>query len=136
MKALNIMYFEEMLAQCLLLMLTAIRYLETDYRCISTDAANVANPLKIGIYTMDDKYDAYLDGDRLFQRHAAVVGSTGSGKSYCVARTVEQMADLPNASSILFDIHGEYSTDSFKKEGVVHYKIATPSDFADYVVSS
>ena len=100
-------------------------------QCISTDAANVANPLKIGIYTMDDKSNAYLDGDRLFQRHAAIVGSTGSGKSYCVARIVEQMADLPNANSILFDIHGEYSTDSFQKKGVVHYKIATPSDLEE-----
>ena len=97
-------------------------------QCISTDAANVANPLKIGLYTMDEKSNAYLDGDRLFQRHAAVVGSTGSGKSYCVARIVEQMADLPNANAILFDIHGEYSTASFKKEGIAHYKIATTSD--------
>ena len=80
---------------------------------------------------MDDKSNAYLDGDRLFQRHAAIVGSTGSGKSYCVARIVVQMADLPNANSILFDIHGEYSTDSFQKEGVVHYKIATPSDLEE-----
>ena len=31
------------------------------------------------------------------------------------------MADLPNANAILFDIHGEYSTDSFKKEGIVHF---------------
>ena len=77
---------------------------------------------------MDEKSSAYLDGDRLFQRHAAIVGSTGSGKSYCVARIVEQMADLPNANAVLFDIHGEYSTDSFKKEGIAHYKIATPSD--------
>ena len=97
-------------------------------QCISTDAANVANPLKIGLYTMDEKSNAYLDGDRLFQRHAAVVGSTGSGKSYCVARIVEQMADLPNVNAILFDIHGEYSTASFKKEGIAHYKIATTSD--------
>lgn len=97
-------------------------------QCISTDAASVVNPLKIGLYTMDEKSSAYLDGDRLFQRHAAIVGSTGSGKSYCVARIVEQMADLPNANAVLFDIHGEYSTDSFKKEGIAHYKIATPSD--------
>lgn len=97
-------------------------------QCISSDAANIANPLKIGTYSMDEKSSAFLDGDRFFQRHAAIVGSTGSGKSYCVARIVEQMADLPNASAILFDIHGEYSTDSFKKEGIVHYRIATPSD--------
>jgi len=97
-------------------------------QCISSDAASVANPLRIGTYTMDEKSCAFLDGDRLFQRHAAIVGSTGSGKSYSVARIVEQMADLPNANAILFDIHGEYSTDSFKKEGIVHYRIANPSD--------
>lgn len=38
------------------------------------------------------------------------------------------MAELKHASGILFDIHGEYSTDSFKKKGINQYKIATPSD--------
>lgn len=97
-------------------------------KTISSGAAAVEHPLSLGKYTMDESSEAYLDGDKLFQRHAAIVGSTGSGKSYCVAKIVEQMADLPNADAILFDIHGEYSTDSFKKDGIVHYRIATPSD--------
>ena len=97
-------------------------------KSISSDSAKVKNPLIMGKYTMDDTSIAYLDGDKLFQRHAAIVGSTGSGKSYSVARIVEQMAELKYANAILFDIHGEYSTNSFSKEGIIHYRIANPAD--------
>ena len=82
---------------------------------ISSELAASVNPLQIGKYTMDESSIAYLDADKLFQRHAAIVGSTGSGKSFCVARIVEQMAALRHANGILFDIHGEYSGESFKQ---------------------
>ena len=97
-------------------------------KTITSELAASVHPLQIGKYTMDESSIAYLDADKLFQRHAAIVGSTGSGKSFCVARIVEQMADLKHANAILFDIHGEYSTDSFKKVGIQQYKIATPND--------
>ena len=95
---------------------------------ISSKLAEGISPLSIGKYTMDENSIAYMDGDKLFQRHAAIVGSTGSGKSYCVAKIVEQMAKLRYSNAILFDIHGEYSTDTFKGKGIKQYKIATPSD--------
>ena len=69
-----------------------------------------------------------MDGDKLFQRHAVIVGSTGSGKSWCVAKIIEQIAKLPMANSILFDIHGEYSGENFKADGIQHFSIANPSD--------
>lgn len=97
---------------------------------ISSELASSINPLQIGKYTMDESSIAYLDADKLFQRHAAIVGSTGSGKSFCVAKIVEQMAALKHANGILFDIHGEYSTDSFKRDGIMQLKIATPSDLS------
>lgn len=97
-------------------------------KTITSELAASVHPLQIGKYTMDESSIAYLDADKLFQRHAAIVGSTGSGKSFCVARIVEQMADLKHANAILFDIHGEYSTDTFKKAGIQQYKIATPND--------
>ena len=97
-------------------------------KTITSELAASVHPLQIGKYTMDESSIAYLDADKLFQRHAAIVGSTGSGKSFCVARIVEQMADLKHANAILFDIHGEYSTDTFKKVGIQQYKIATPND--------
>ena len=97
---------------------------------ISSELASSINPLQIGKYTMDESSIAYLDADKLFQRHAAIVGSTGSGKSFCVARIVEQMAALKHSNGILFDIHGEYSTDSFKRDGIMQLKIATPGDLS------
>ena len=95
---------------------------------ISNRLADTVSPLAIGKYTMDDSSIAYMDGDKLFQRHAAIVGSTGSGKSFCVACIVEQMAKLKHSNAILFDIHGEYSSADFKMDGIKQYKIATPSD--------
>lgn len=77
--------------------------------CISSIAVNVVTPLSLGKYFIDDNSTAYIDGDKLFQRHAAIVGSTGSGKSYCVAKLIEQMAELKSVNAVLFDVHGEYS---------------------------
>lgn len=64
--------------------------------------------LEIGRYTIDENAKAYLDGNKLFQRHASLLGSTGSGKSWAVASVLEQAAKLPSANLIVFDLHGEY----------------------------
>lgn len=85
-------------------------------------------PLTIGMYSISEHAQAYLDGDKLFQRHAVVVGSTGSGKSWCVAKLIEQIASLPMANSLLFDIHGEYSGPDFRAKGIQHIIVARPSD--------
>ena len=97
-------------------------------KTISAEIEKGINPLNLGKYSMDENSVAYLDGDKFFQRHAAIVGSTGSGKSYCVAKLVEQISDLEMANAILFDIHGEYSNESFLKSGIKQYKIASPND--------
>ncbi len=89
---------------------------------------NYEIPLSVGKYSIDENAEAFLDGDKLFQRHAVIVGSTGSGKSWCVAKIIEQIAKLPMANSILFDIHGEYSGAYFKADGIQHFRIANPSD--------
>src|SRR5574343_136500 len=82
----------------------------------------------VGKYSIDEQEQAFLDGDKLFQRHAVIVGSTGSGKSWCVAKLIEQIAQLPMANCILFDIHGEYSGKDFKMDGLQHLRVANPSD--------
>lgn len=82
--------------------------------------------LSLGTYTLDEKAEAYLNGNKFFQRHAIIVGSTGSGKSWATARILEQVAELPNANALLFDIHGEYGP--LKGSGIRHLKIAGPSD--------
>lgn len=82
--------------------------------------------LQIGHYSIDEDATAWLNGNKLFQRHAVIVGSTGSGKSWCVAKILEQVASLKSADAILFDIHGEYTT--LQGESFTHLKIAGPND--------
>jgi len=77
---------------------------------------------------------AVANGDKLFQRHAALLGSTGSGKSWAVASLLEQAAKLKHTNIILFDLHGEYKT--LTSESIAdgqtpiaeYYKIVGPSD--------
>jgi hypothetical protein len=90
----------------------------------ASSKADAAMPLKVGTYTLDGKASAYIDGDKLFQRHAALLGSTGSGKSFTVASILEQTAQLPHANVVVLDLHGEYSSMKFAS----HYRIAGIGD--------
>ena len=80
--------------------------------------------LEIGRYTIDENAAAYLDGNKLFQRHASLLGSTGSGKSWSVAAILEQAAKLPSANLIVFDLHGEYRELSYAR----HLRIPGPEE--------
>lgn len=84
--------------------------------------------LTLGHYTLDESADAFLNGNKFFQRHAVVVGSTGSGKSWTTARILEQVAALPNANAIVFDIHGEYAP--LASKGFQHFRVAGPADLS------
>lgn len=100
----------------------------TKFMVTISSVENYKVPLTIGKYSIDEHAQAFLDGDKLFQRHAVIVGSTGSGKSWCVAKFIEQIAKLPMANCILFDIHGEYSGKDFNMIGLQHLRVANPSD--------
>lgn len=100
--------------------------LTTFMKAVSFQGRSDAARLSLGHYTLDEAAEAYLDANRFFQRHAVIVGSTGSGKSWTTARLMEQVAQLPNANAVLFDIHGEYST--ITGDGVRHLRIAGPGD--------
>ncbi|HUN03707.1 MAG TPA: ATP-binding protein, partial [Niabella sp.] len=100
----------------------------TKFMTTISSVENYKIPLTIGKYSVDENAQAFLDGDKLFQRHAVIVGSTGSGKSWCVAKFIQQIAHLPMANCILFDIHGEYSGKDFKMDGLQHLRVANPSD--------
>jgi len=82
--------------------------------------------LSLGHYTLDPDAEAFVNGNKLFQRHAVVVGSTGSGKSWTTARLLEQIGSLANANAIVFDIHGEYA--SLVGNGFEHFRVAGPGD--------
>jgi uncharacterized protein len=66
--------------------------------------------------TQDNSILVPVDGDKFFNRHLAIVGSTGSGKS-CTLTSILQKATqlkedayqgLNNSHIVLFDLHGEY----------------------------
>ncbi len=72
--------------------------------------------LEIGHFASNKDVAAVLDGNRFFQRHACIVGSTGSGKSYTVAGILEKANKLPHANMIVFDLHGEYNQLSYAEQ--------------------
>lgn len=57
-----------------------------------------------------------IDGDKFFNKHIGIVGSTGSGKSCTIATIIQKAisekngsyAGLNNSHVIIFDIHAEY----------------------------
>lgn len=59
-----------------------------------------------------------VDGNKFFNKHLAIVGSTGAGKSHTVAKIIQQAVDkkngqfdgLNNSHIIIFDIHSEYKS--------------------------
>ncbi|MGN7503705.1 MAG: ATP-binding protein [Alphaproteobacteria bacterium] len=98
----------------------------TNFMRILSNTAGDGRSLTLGRYTLDERAIAYLNGNKFFQRHAFIGGSTGSGKSWTTARIIEQMAELKTANAIVFDLHGEY--DPIQGNGIHHYKVAGPGD--------
>lgn len=72
--------------------------------------------LELGVYKLNENARAYVDGNKLFQRHAAILGSTGSGKSWTVASILERSSQLPSANLVVFDLHGEYKNLSYARQ--------------------
>ncbi|WP_437665224.1 ATP-binding protein [Sorangium sp. So ce1182] len=64
----------------------------------------------------DSEIAVPVDGDRFFNKHFALIGSTGSGKSHTVARILQSASTmksgeydgLNNAHIVILDLHGEY----------------------------
>jgi hypothetical protein len=89
---------------------------ETQLRSIVESAER--RRVKIGTSPLAGDAEVYVDPNRLFGRHLAVLGNTGSGKSCSVAGLIrwslEQAGEArdngrPNARFIVLDPNGEYS---------------------------
>lgn len=66
--------------------------------------------LELGTFVLDQSAAAIANGDKFFQRHASILGSTGSGKSWCVSLMLERASARKHANIIVFDMHGEYAS--------------------------
>lgn len=103
-------------------------------RAIVESGAN--RRVKIGISPLAANAEVRIDPDRLFGRHLAVLGNTGSGKSCSVAGLIRWSMDAarkarkggdPNARFIILDPNGEY-TNTFKSMGKVRIFAVEPSE--------
>src|SRR5210317_350711 len=66
---------------------------------------------KVGKLSASENVDVYLDPDAFFGRHAAILGQSGSGKSWSVTSFIQStLRAMPNAHVIILDLHGEYGT--------------------------
>jgi len=70
--------------------------------------------------------DVPVNGNKFFNKHFAIVGSTGTGKSHTVATVIQQAikeknegyTGLNNSHIVIFDIHGEY-TEAFPDANII-----------------
>ena len=76
--------------------------------------SDATNTIKLGKSYIYPDYDIKLDVGNFFSNHFAILGNSGSGKSYSVAKILQgifyQCKTLPFYSNIfLFDAYGEYA---------------------------
>jgi hypothetical protein len=91
--------------------------LPTDEQLRSIVESGENRRVKIGTSPLAGNAEVRIDPDRLFGRHLAVLGNTGSGKSCSVAGLIRWSLEhahaltgsIPNARFIVLDPNGEYS---------------------------
>lgn len=93
--------------------------LPTDKQLHSIVESGDQRRVKIGTSPLAGNAEVSIDPDRLFGRHLAVLGNTGSGKSCSVAGLIRWSIEsaqakpttnsVPNARFIVLDPNGEYS---------------------------
>jgi uncharacterized protein len=85
--------------------------------------------LQIGRFVIDPEARVIANGDKFFQRHAAILGSTGAGKSWLVALVLERASALKFPNLVVLDMHGEYAPLCNAKDGFAEpFRIAGPGD--------
>jgi len=84
----------------------------------------------IGNLASHKDYQLSLDPRALFGRHFAIVGQSGSGKSWTVTSLIQStLKAMPNCHMIMLDLHGEYCWKD--KNGAI--KSAFPSHQVNYI---
>lgn len=77
----------------------------------SSDEPGFCIPIKRSAVFQD--YDIKIDPDAFFGKHAAIIGSTGSGKSCTIATIIQSIisqASVKQTRFIILDTNGEYRT--------------------------
>jgi len=76
----------------------------------------------IGNLSIFENEPAYIDPNKFFSKHLAVLGSSGAGKSCTVASILQKVVVLPDTRVLILDLHNEYKQ-AFPT-GSKHFEIA------------
>lgn len=91
---------------------------DDDYENIYSCRINSSEKFVFSKLVQNENIRVPLNGNKFFNKHFAIVGSTGSGKSHAVATILQQAVKekngegyegLNNSHIVIFDIHGEYT---------------------------
>lgn len=84
----------------------------------------------IGQLASHKDYHLSLDPRALFGRHFAIIGQSGSGKSWTVTSLIQHtIKAMPKTHLIMLDLHGEYCW----KDDQGHVQSAFPEEIVNYV---
>jgi DNA helicase HerA-like ATPase len=90
---------------------------DADIKKIFEDSVEPAKKFAFSTLSSNPKIQIPVDGNRFFNKHIAVVGSTGAGKSHTISKIIQTAVaakdgnyTLNNSHVIIFDIHSEYRT--------------------------
>lgn len=90
---------------------------EADIKKIFEDSVEPKLKFEFSSLVSNAKIKVPVNGDRFFNKHIAVVGSTGAGKSHTIAKIVQSAVSakdgeyaLNNSHVVIFDIHSEYKS--------------------------
>lgn len=89
---------------------------EEDFNNIFCCKINNSEKFVFSTLVQNESIKPPVNGNKFFNKHFAIVGSTGSGKSHTVATILQQAIKekndasykLNNSHIVIFDIHGEY----------------------------
>ena len=109
-------------------------------RAIVEGEGETTRRILIGHCPTAGRAPVYIDPDKLFGRHLAILGNTGAGKSCSVAglvrwsldaakasRIANQQDGQPNARFIVLDPNGEYGR-AFRDQGVRLFRVDPEAD--------
>ncbi|TOA99457.1 ATP-binding protein, partial [Vibrio parahaemolyticus] len=89
----------------------------TDIMKIYGDSVSEMERFRFATLASNRDVPVPVNGNKFFNKHIAVVGSTGSGKSHTLASVIQKAVEekegeyaLNNSHVIIFDIHSEYKS--------------------------
>jgi hypothetical protein len=71
-------------------------------------AAYLHYDFSVGRLSLIENERAFIDPNRFFGKHIAILGSSGAGKSYTVATLLQKVAVFPDTHIVVLDLHNEY----------------------------